>query len=134
MLGRAGGFTLLEVLVAFVVIAATLGAVYSLIGQGTRGLAAADERLLAAAIADSELARATMEAPLVAGAYESMFDQRLRVRTRVAPYSELVERLKSAPIAAFLVEVTVTRVGNVEPIARVATIRLAPRQGPARAE
>jgi general secretion pathway protein I len=52
------GFTLLETLVAFTVVALALGAAYAALGGGARGADAAARRLDALAAAEAALARA----------------------------------------------------------------------------
>ncbi|MBA4742641.1 MAG: prepilin-type N-terminal cleavage/methylation domain-containing protein [Azoarcus sp.] len=50
---RQGGFSILEVLIAFVIMAMSMAALYHAIGGSVRGFAASDDRVRAALIADS---------------------------------------------------------------------------------
>jgi general secretion pathway protein I len=70
--GRAG-FTLLEVLVAFVILALSLGAVYQAFGIGARNARVAEAYTVAALLAESRLTAAGIEAPLFAGTAEGEF-------------------------------------------------------------
>ena len=61
------GFTLLEVLVSFVVLALVLGAAYQSIGAGARSIDRVSERMVAVTIAESVMARVGADLPLVSG-------------------------------------------------------------------
>ncbi len=50
---RQGGFSILEVLIAFVIMAMSMAALYHAIGGSVRGFAASDDRVRAALVADS---------------------------------------------------------------------------------
>lgn len=64
------GFTLLEVLVSFVVLALVLGAAYQSFSAGTRAASRVDERLDALTVAESVLARAGRDISLSPGQFE----------------------------------------------------------------
>jgi len=123
----AAGFTLLEAIVAFAIVASTLAALYGLIGQGTRSLAASEDRMVAALLADSELARATVE-DLASGTAEAVFDNRFHVRSTIVPERDLDQKLRATPFTAVAIEVTVTRSGESTPLVRLTTLRLRPRE------
>ncbi len=123
----AAGFTLLEAIVAFAIVASTLAALYGLIGQGTRSLAASEDRMIAALLADSELARATVE-DLAAGTAEAVFDNRFRIRSTIAPERDLDQKLRATPFTAVAIEVSVTRAGESTPLVKLATLRIRPRE------
>lgn len=63
------GFTLLEVLVAFTVLALVLGAAYGAMSSGLRATTRSGEALTALARAESVLARVGPEIPLQTGAW-----------------------------------------------------------------
>lgn len=63
----AHGFSLLEVLVAFVVMALTLGVLFQIFGTGLRTAGTADEYARAATLAQGRLALAADTPPLTAG-------------------------------------------------------------------
>ncbi len=64
------GFSLLEILVAFVVLALVLGGLMRIFGTGARNLAASGEYLQAVGIAQSVLARTGVDEPLEMGETE----------------------------------------------------------------
>ena len=123
----AAGFTLLEAIVAFAIVASTLAALYGLIGQGTRSLAASEDRMVAALLAESDLARATVE-DLATGTAEAVFDNRFRIRRTIAPDPDLEQKLAATPFTAVAIEVTVTRAGESTPLVTLATLRIRPRE------
>lgn len=63
---RAGGFSLLEALVAMAIVAIAFTALYRAVGQGTHAVSAVDDRVRAAIIAQSLLASATYAEDLAA--------------------------------------------------------------------
>jgi general secretion pathway protein I len=64
------GFSLLEVLVAFAILALTLGALLQVFGSGARSAAVSDGYARAVEVAESALARAGTELPLAPGVFE----------------------------------------------------------------
>jgi general secretion pathway protein I len=64
---RQQGFTLLEVLIAFVLLSLTLGVILQIFSGGLRNAAAAAHYTKAAIVADSKLAMLGAEFPLVEG-------------------------------------------------------------------
>lgn len=61
------GFTLLEVLVAFTVLALVMGAAYATMSSGIRATARTDQSVAALGQAESTLARVGIDRPLVPG-------------------------------------------------------------------
>jgi general secretion pathway protein I len=130
--GRAG-FTLLEVLVAFVILAVSLGAIYQAFGVGARNARAAEAYTVAALLAESQLAAAGIEEPLFPGATEGEF-ARFRWRRVVTPAGEPAQpasvagagalratRPQSAQLYAIAVTVTWGDEGGAAP--RTVTLR-----------
>ncbi|WP_231362981.1 MULTISPECIES: prepilin-type N-terminal cleavage/methylation domain-containing protein [unclassified Thioalkalivibrio] len=68
------GFSLLEVLVAFVVMALTLGVLFQVFGSGLRTTTAGDEYAQASTLAQGRLALAADTPPLEAGSRSGQFE------------------------------------------------------------
>ena len=83
---RQGGFTLLEVLVAFSILALSLGILLRIFGGGGRLAGLADEHARAVILAESLLASAGVETALRPGESSGEIDNRYRRTLRVAPY------------------------------------------------
>jgi general secretion pathway protein I len=77
------GFSLLEVLVAFVIMSLALGVLLKVFSTGLRGAALSDEYGRAAILAESKLASLGVESELVEGTAEGEFDERYRWRTSI---------------------------------------------------
>ncbi len=71
---RRRGFTLLEVLVAFAVLAVALGVAFEIFAMGLRGARSADALTRAVLIAESRLARVGVETELTPGESEGETD------------------------------------------------------------
>ena len=71
---RRRGFTLLEVLVAFAVLAVALGVAFEIFATGLRGARSADALTRAVLIAESRLARVGVETELTPGESEGETD------------------------------------------------------------
>ncbi|WP_298424127.1 prepilin-type N-terminal cleavage/methylation domain-containing protein [Rhodoblastus sp.] len=76
-LGRRGGFTLIETLAAFAILALALGQLLSAIGAGAANERKADFLLRATADAQSQLAEIGVSQPLVAGKSSGRYDDGL---------------------------------------------------------
>ncbi len=77
---RQRGFTLLEVLVAFAVLAVALGVAFEIFATGLRGARSADALTRAVLIAESRLARIGVETELTPGESEGETDDGTRWR------------------------------------------------------
>jgi len=84
---RAGGFSLLEVLVAFIIVALVVTALFRLYGGALGNASAADEWTRALLVAQSRLALAASAQPLLESTDAgSDADGRIDWRTSVTPY------------------------------------------------
>lgn len=118
------GFTLIEVLVALVVLGAIASAAIALIGQNTRYLTAAEDRQLASIVADNAMVEALSLALVDVGAGETEAEfagERWTVTRTVA---------ESGAAGLLRVDVTVRRAGAAQTLARATTIRPALPQTP----
>lgn len=100
------GFTLLEVIVAFAVVALALGAVFQIFSTGLRSAVVTENYNMATLLAESKLTAMGIEAPLAAGDQSGTFANGYRWQTTVHPYDD--EGVVSEVISAFEVTVTVT--------------------------
>jgi general secretion pathway protein I len=83
---RQGGFTLIEVLVAFVILVAALPVLYAIFTSGLRGTALADDYQRAAAFGESWLARAGIVEPLRENDRTSVEEGRYTLTYTARPY------------------------------------------------
>ncbi len=133
---RPRGFTLIEVMVAFVLLALVLGVLLQVFTGGLRSARVSEAYTMATLLAESKLAAVGIEEPLTAGETAGRFDDRFRWRLDVRPYepahSEGPAEGDDAPVQAALeayeVVVTVSWDGvNEERSVSLTTLRLAPR-------
>ncbi|WP_018879395.1 prepilin-type N-terminal cleavage/methylation domain-containing protein [Thioalkalivibrio sp. ALE9] len=105
-LRRQQGFSLLEVLVAFVIMALVLGVLFQVFGTGLRTTAAADEYAQAATLAQGRLALAADTPPLEAGTRDGHFaGTPFRWEQRIQPLQ--VDAPRPDDLAAFQVSIRV---------------------------
>lgn len=119
----ARGFTLIEVLVAFVILALTLAALLQVFTTGLRSVDVADRHLMATMLARSVLDDVGTEIPLAAGEQSADIEQGYRWTVRIQPAGTI------APVAAdewievpFEVQVEVSWKGV--PVTTLTTLRL----------
>jgi general secretion pathway protein I len=127
---RASGFTLLEVLVAFIVLAVSLGAAFEVFSTGMRGERAAQSLTTATRLAQSRLAAVTAEDTLQEGETEGEDQAGYRWRVSVRPYilpDGEDDDIPNLP-DAFVVTVSVGEIDG-GPTATLTTLRLAPKSG-----
>jgi len=88
---RCRGFSLLEVLVAFSILAMTLGVLFQIFSSGLRRAQLAEEYSYAVLMAQSELSRIRSEGLPGIGVHLNTIDRRYRSRTLVEPYGAVEE-------------------------------------------
>ena len=106
---RQGGFSLLETLVAFSILALSLGVLLRIFGGGGRLAGLADEHARAMILAESLLASVGVEMPLQPGESGGEFDERFRWALRVNPFMPADAPLPPPPVqfAPYWVELSV---------------------------
>ena len=119
------GFTLIEILVAFVIVALALGALLQIFATGLRSTSTAENYTIAALLAESKLAGIGIEEPLEEGDQSGEFDNGFRWATNVRSYDVGGPTLAPGAIQAFEVSVTVLWGGPMrERSVSLATLRL----------
>lgn len=120
---RAAGFTLLEVLVAFALLAVMLVALLQAFSQGLSSLHVAEERSAAAMLARSKLAEVGRALPLREGEQIGELEDGLDWRLVVGRYEDPDGALgDDTPIRLFDVTVVIERDGV--PLAEIRTLRV----------
>ncbi len=84
--GGERGFSLLEILVAFAVLALTLGVLLRIFGGGVRSVALADEHAQAVLFAQSLLDQVGLETPVIPGETRGELDETYRWVLRIEPF------------------------------------------------
>jgi len=79
------GFTLLEVVVAFAILAVSLGVVFQAFGTGSKNLRLSEQHTIATLIAESQLATIGVEHPLKAGIVSGKAMPPYRWRAQITP-------------------------------------------------
>jgi general secretion pathway protein I len=128
-LAQARGFTLIEVLVAFVILAVALGVLLQVFSTGLRNARVAEAYTTATLYAESMLAAVGIEEPLAAGETSGEFDDRFRWRLDVQPYEIFDGDDEASAERAFQVVVTVSWGDEDDPRdVTLTTLRLAPAE------
>jgi len=125
---RAGerGFTLIEVLVAFAILAVGLGFLMHVIANVVGRTAEADLRVGALQVAQSLLDRVGVDVPLADGPSEGESADRYHWQLQIEPYGEEEDR-QNWPVAAHRVTVTVAW-GDHGGL-MLSTLKLGPKEG-----
>lgn len=132
MMKRAsGGFSLLEVLVAFVILALTLSVVMQIFSGGLRNAALADDYSRAVLLAESRLAELSVQ-PLE-GEARGEFDEKYRWRSTIHPWvDDAGAGAQPLPVRLMEIEVWVAwgEEGGGSREIGLSTLQLAPVPGP----
>ncbi len=121
------GFTLVEILVAFTLLALMLGALLPTFSSGLRSMDEADSRVRAVLLAQSMIEMMGNEVPLEEGDRQGTSEEGFRwvVNTRrVALAADAREEESTLPFLTFEVEMTVFK--DDQPQITLKTLRLAP--------
>jgi general secretion pathway protein I len=126
---RARGFTLIEILVAFAILAVVLVALYRVFGGGLATTVRLERSTAALLFARSTLERVGTDIPLVAGEQSGAAADGTAWTLDIRP-TGLIDQAaqQTAPVLPFEVAITVSRAG-ITPIT-LTTLRLAPQTLP----
>ena len=81
-----GGFSLLEVLVAFAILGISLGVLLQIFSTGMQATSLSEDYTYATSLAESKLAAIGVETPYQQGAKEGKFNGKYAWRTTILPY------------------------------------------------
>ncbi|MGR9013437.1 MAG: type IV pilus modification PilV family protein [Gammaproteobacteria bacterium] len=102
------GFSLLEILIAFSILALSLGILLKIFSAGVNTAGVAEEYTAAVQIAESLMAQTGVEEPLQPGEATGLENNKYRWRVSVSPFQLTAENLDLANIAAELFKVKVS--------------------------
>lgn len=128
---RSQGYTLIEVLVAFMILVLSLSVLLRIFSGGVRNLSLSAQYSHAVLIAESELAAANTPDTLVPGTSEGITGDAFRWTRTVSEYQPAGQRLPGAiPLPAYQVDVTVEwdRAGKTRSVS-LSGLRLATSEG-----
>ena len=129
---RQEGFSLLEVLVAFVILSISLGVLLQVFATGLRNAGTADDYTQATLYAESILAAIGRETPLSEGQHSGPINDRFSCRSTVAPYTDDMPDPEKTHVRAYRVEVEVFWDGLAQTRSvMLETLRLTPVESPA---
>lgn len=121
---RQGGFTLLEILVSFVVLSLVGSLLLQLFQGGMRNIASSQQATHAALLARSKLSELQAAAELDPGEYQGDFDATYRWRLQLAEYAgEPEQPLPESPLR--LLHATIEVRWSTDGVYRVQTLMLA---------
>lgn len=129
---RQEGFSLLEVLVAFVILSISLGVLLQVFATGLRNAGTADDYTQATLYAESILVAIGRETPLSEGQHSGPINDRFSWRSTVAPYTDDMPDPEKTHVRAYRVEVEVFWDGLAQTRSvMLETLRLTPVESPA---
>jgi len=119
----SGGFTLIEILVAFAILALTLTALLHVFSSGLRNIDAADRHLMATMLARSVLDEVGTEIPIIAGERSAEIEQGYRWTVRIFP-SAALSPVSDSEWIQVPYEIHVEISWNGRPVVTLTTLRL----------
>jgi len=123
--GQQRGFTLIEILIAFAILAVALAALFQAFSGGLRATTATERRNAAVMLARSLLERVGADIPLAPGELAGVSEDGQRWRIAIAPSPLIVpEQRANSPIIPFDVAVSVVPDGGRAIV--LTSLRLAP--------
>jgi general secretion pathway protein I len=108
-LARRAGFTLIEALVAFAILAMSMGALMQGVSGGARNEARGDFLLRATREGRSQLEALGMDTPIAPGVSSGRYDDGLLWQLSVEPHGDVKAPTGAVSAAAYLARLTVSR-------------------------
>jgi general secretion pathway protein I len=121
------GFTLVEVVVALAILAVSLGALLRIFSNDLSRTSQIEAEVVANSLAQTLVARAGMDQPLVNGETSGQFNNGFRWRLHVAPYGDGQDATAAPVVARLLSAIVSWQDGGIERSVSLATLRLAPK-------
>jgi general secretion pathway protein I len=102
------GFTLIEVLVAFMILAISLSVIFRIFSGGLRNVTISEDYARAMLLAEAQLATAGVSEPLLDGVTAGEWDTRFHWQRVIEPYRPWEEdKALAAPVQAYRVTIRV---------------------------
>lgn len=102
------GFTLIEVLVAFMILAMSLSVIFRIFSGGLHNVAISEDYAQAMLVAEAQLASAGLDEPLLDGVTAGEWDTRFRWQRVVEPYRPWEQdKALAVPLQAYRVTISV---------------------------
>lgn len=102
------GFSLLEILIAFSILALSLGILLKIFSAGVNAAGIAEEYNAAVQIAESLMAQTGVETPLQTGELTGLENEKYHWRVSVSPFQFTAEDVNVSTVAAVLFKIKVT--------------------------
>lgn len=109
-LNKQRGFSLLEILIAFSILALSLGILLKIFSAGVNTAGVAEEYTAAVQIAEALMAKTGVETPLQPGEYDGLEHDKYQWQVSVSPFQFAAGNLDASalPMVLFKVKVTVS--------------------------
>jgi general secretion pathway protein I len=104
---RQSGFSLLEILIAFSILALSLGILLKIFSAGVNNAGVAEEYTVAVQIAESLMAKTSLDTPLQIHEETGVINDKYHWQVSVLPFQFMAENLDVATIPAILFKVKV---------------------------
>ncbi|WP_442497733.1 type IV pilus modification PilV family protein [Methylobacter sp. sgz302048] len=106
-MGKQRGFSLLEILIAFSILALSLGILLKIFSGGVNTASVADEYTAAVQIAESLMVQTGVETPLQPGERSGVENEKYRWLVSVSPFTPTIENFDPATLPILLFKVNV---------------------------
>ncbi|ARN82218.1 prepilin-type N-terminal cleavage/methylation domain-containing protein [Methylocystis bryophila] len=114
LIRRRGGFTLIETLAAFAVLALAMSQLMATLSGGARNESRADFLLRASREGQSQLDAVGIEGPIAQGETTGAYDDGLLWNLRIDPYVTIKSLTGTGEVASFWLRLTIRRPGSQE--------------------